>query len=155
MLSETIQCRESLGQIAMDASKTLLAIALVSTTSACASGMGQVRDAISSAPDWYQDRAQEVRGEGYPSIGRIPTLDGGERSVDDLETGRTEVIAAEELFRLDPRAVPPGMELETMLEWASLAKDELARAAAQPGDHLTDEEVRALKALFETPRAAS
>ncbi|MEL6661974.1 MAG: hypothetical protein AAFR33_03150 [Pseudomonadota bacterium] len=140
----------------MDFSKGCLAIALAaSATTACTSGMSAVRESIASAPEWYQDRAKEVRGEGYPSIGRIPTLDAGERSDVSLTAGREDVLAAEELFRMDPRAVPPGLELETMLEWAKEAKSAMEVVANQPSEHLTDEEIAALKALFETPRAKS
>lgn len=155
MLSKTIRSRESLGQIGMKFGKNCLAIALAASSTACASGMGAVRETIASAPEWYQDRAQEVRGEGYPSIGRIPTLEAGDGSAVALDAGREVVLGAEELFRLDPRSVPPGLELETMLEWANLAKTEANREAAEPGRHLTDAEVEALRALFDTPRATS
>lgn len=117
--------------------------------------MDAVRETIASAPEWYQDRAQEVRGEGYPSIGRIPTLEPGEGSAAALDAGREVVLGAEELFRLDPRSVPPGLELETMLEWANLAKTEANREAAEPAHHLTDAEVEALRALFDSARATS
>lgn len=155
MLSKTIRSRESLGQIGMKFGKNCLAIALAASSTACASGMGAVRETIASAPEWYQDRAQEVRGEGYPSIGRIPTLEAGQASAASLDAGREIVLGAEALFRLDPRSVPPGLELETMLEWASLAKAQADQRASEPGNHLTDADVEALKALFDTARATS
>ncbi|MEM6947919.1 MAG: hypothetical protein AAF486_07495 [Pseudomonadota bacterium] len=121
----------------------------------CASGMGTVRETLAAAPDWYQDRAQEVRGEGYPSIGRIPSLDAGARSDRALQTGLNEVVGAEELFRLDPRAVPPGLELDTMIEWADAQKRAADAQAPIAGGHLTDADLAALRALFEAPRATS
>ncbi|MEM9739304.1 MAG: hypothetical protein AAF829_05500 [Pseudomonadota bacterium] len=139
----------------MDLSKKCLAFALAANSTACAAGMGQVRDAIAAAPEWYQDRAVEVRGEGYPSIGRIPTLDAGERSASGLESGRDGVLVADELFRLDPRSVPPGLELDAMLEWAGPAKAEANQRAGEPGNHLTDADAEALRALFVNPRATS
>lgn len=135
--------------------KNCLAIALAASSTACASGMGAVRETIATAPEWYQERAQEVRGEGYPSIGRIPTLKAGDRSATALDIGREDALRAEELFRLDPRSVPPGLELDTMMEWANRAKSAANRKAAEPGNHLTDAEVEALKALFDRARAIS
>ncbi|MEO0817300.1 MAG: hypothetical protein AAFX86_08320 [Pseudomonadota bacterium] len=117
--------------------------------------MGKVRETIAAAPEWYQDRAVEVRGEGYPSIGRVPALKAGDRSPVQLESGRDDAIAAEELFRLDPRSIPPGLELDAMMAWADAAKASAAEEAAEPGNHLTDEEVKALRALFSTARATS
>lgn len=155
MLSKTIRSRESLGQITMKFGKSCLAIALATSSTACASGMGKVRETIAAAPEWYQDRAVEVRGEGYPSIGRVPALKAGDRSPVQLESGRDDAIAAEELFRLDPRSVPPGLELDAMMAWADAAKASAAEEAAEPGNHLTDEEVKALRALFSTARATS
>lgn len=139
----------------MKLGKYCLGLAFLMSTASCASGMGAVRDTVSSAPEWYQERAQEVRGEGYPSIGRIPTLDPGETSASALETGRESVVTAEDLFRLDARSVPPGLELQDMLQWADKAKSDAAQKAGEDGNHLTDAEVAKLRALFDTVRAQS
>lgn len=130
-------------------------VALATGLTGCASSFDKVRDTVAAAPDWYDQRAAEVRGEGYPSISRIPALDAGERSTAEIEAGREAVEAAEILFRMDPRAIPPGLELETMLAWADAARSEADAIAAEPGNHLTEEDIVALKALFNRPRARS
>ena len=130
-------------------------VALATGLAGCANSFDKVRDTVAAAPDWYDQRAAEVRGEGYPSISRIPELDAGSRSTDEIDEGRAAVVAADALFRMDPRSVPPGLELEEMMAWAAAARAEADAVASEPGGHLTEEDVAALKALFERPRAKS
>ncbi|MCI4646181.1 MAG: hypothetical protein MRY64_15470 [Hyphomonadaceae bacterium] len=139
----------------MPISKAWVILALATGLTGCASSFGKVRETVAAAPDWYDDRAAEVRGEGYPRISRIPALDAGERSTDELEEGQQAVAAAEALFRMDPRAVPPGLELAEMMAWAEAARSEADIVASEPGGHLTAEDVAALRALFERSRAKS
>lgn len=130
----------------------LIVLSLAPALAGCAGSVQAVRGAVAAAPDWYDARAAEVRGEGYPRIGAIPTLDRQARSREALAAGRSEVARAEALFRMDPRAVPAGMELEEMMAWAEAARAEIEAAAQAPADHITDEEVAELKALFDRPR---
>ena len=136
-------------------SKGWVMLALATGLTGCAGSFGKVRETMAAAPDWYDERAAEVRGEGYPSISRIPALDAGERSTAELEEGEEAVEAAEALFRMDPRAVPPGLELAEMQAWADAARGEANAIASEPGEHLTAEDIAALRALFERPRAKS
>lgn len=129
---------------------SLLAAALTG----CASSYDTVRDTMSNAPDWYEARKTEVMGEGYPSIGTIPTLSADDRRSNRLDATRSAVQRAETLFRMDPRAVPPGLELEEMLAWAESLQAELA-ALDTPGQFLSDEDAEALRMLFARPRAES
>ena len=55
---------------------------------------------------------------------------------------------------MDPRSVPPSLELDRMLEWSRDARA-AAEALDTPGDFLTDEEAQALRARFDTDRAQS
>lgn len=131
----------------------LLAGVILAPLAGCASSIERVRETVAAAPDWYDARATEVRGEGYPNIAGVPTLQAGERGpVRDLDSGRRELQDAERLFRMDPRAVPPGLELAEMQAWAARVKAELDAIAAEPGDFLTDEEVAQARALFERAR---
>ncbi len=139
----------------MSHSKGWVMIALATGLAGCASSFDKVRDTVAAAPDWYDQRAAEVRGEGYPSVSRIPELEAGERSTAEIDAGREAVAAADALFRMDPRAVPPGLELQEMLAWAEEARAEAEAVANEPGGHLTAEDVAALRALFDRPRAES
>ena len=129
---------------------SLLAVALTG----CATSYESVRDTMANAPDWYDARKTEVMGEGYPRVGAIPTLSREDRKSNRLESTRSAVQRAERLFRMDPRAVPPGLELAEMMAWAEAFRAELA-AMDEPGDFLTDEEAEALRGLFSLPRAQS
>lgn len=120
----------------------------------CANSYDTVRETMSNAPDWYEARKTEVIGEGYPHIGTIPTLSDEDRRSNRLETTRSAVQRAETLFRMDPRAVPAGLELEEMLAWAESLRAEMA-ALDTSGDFLTDEDAEALRMLFARPRAQS
>lgn len=125
---------------------------LLLSAGGCTNSFARVADTIAAAPDWYEARRKEVRGEGYPDISRIPTLSVGEARGLDLDDVRADIEVIEALFRADPRAVPPGMELEEMRAWANQAIAE-ANALAEPGDLLTDEEAEDLRGLFEVGRA--
>lgn len=131
----------------------LLAAACCVSLVGCASSIEQVRDTVSAAPDWYDERAAEVRGEGYPNVADIPTLSEEARTaVRELETGREELTRVEQLFRMDPRAASPGLELVEMQAWADEVKARFEIIAADPGDFLTDEDVAEAIAIFERAR---
>jgi len=131
----------------------LLGAAAVIALSGCTSGFQKVRETVASAPDWYDERAAEVRGEGYPRVGEIPVLTAEEKTSRNLLVSREEVTNAERLFAMNPRSVPPGLELERMLSWAVEAKADASAREADPFVHITDEELARLKALFDIPRA--
>lgn len=121
----------------------------------CASSLDAMRDTVAGAPEWYDERRAEVRGEGYPEIGRVPELTPEQASLSNLDQTRADVSETEALFLSDLRAVPAGLELDEMLEWARETKAEFAQAADEPANHLTPEEVAELRAIFETRRAAA
>lgn len=131
----------------------LFCAAAVAGLTGCTSGFSEVREAVAAAPEWYDERAAEVRGEGYPSIGNIPVLTEQQRTQRNLSVGRDEVAAAERLFAMNPRSVPAGLELDEMLEWAAAAKAEADLKANAPFIHFTDEDLERLRALFNLPRA--
>lgn len=133
----------------------LYGVASSALLAGCTNSLDRVRDTVANAPDWYDARAAEVRGEGYPSISRIPELAASERATTGLESARTEISDAEALFRMDPRSVPPGLELDRMLAWAQDVQSAFEAEAAAEADHLTEEEVRRLRSLFDRPRARS
>lgn len=133
----------------------ILRISLLAlVTSGCATSYDTVRETVSNAPDWYDTRKADVMGEGYPRIGSIPSLSGDDRRPDALRQTRTAVERAEALFRMDPRAVPPGLELAEMIQWAKTYRARLA-ALDEPGDFLSHDEAEALRERFNLPPAQS
>lgn len=133
----------------------VLATGFASGLAGCASSIDSMRDTVASAPDWYDARRAEVRGEGYPDVGRVPQLTNEQASTSNLQETRADIAATEVLFLMDPRAVPPGLELDEMLDWARQVKAEATAYASEPGNHLTPEDVDQLRAIFETRRAAA
>lgn len=121
---------------------------------ACTSSFSRVADTVASAPDWYAERRNEVVGRGYPSVSRVPAAASTETDRARLAAIRGDVSIAEALVRMDPRSVPPSLELDRMLEWSRDARA-AAEALDTPGDFLTDEEAQALRARFDTDRAQS
>ena len=126
----------------------LLAVAL----GGCTTSFDKVRETVASAPEWYGDARTEVRGEGYPRIGRVTVLADGDTRPDDMQSVTADLSAYEMLFRMNPRAVPPRLELERMRSWAQAARAS-AEALDTPGDFLTDADIEALRAVFQTDRA--
>lgn len=120
----------------------------------CTSSFSRVAETVAAAPDWYAERRDEVVGRGYPSVSRVPAAAATETDRARLAAIRGDVGVAEALVRMDPRAVPPALELERMLAWSREARA-AAEALDTPGDFLTDEEAQALRARFETDRAQS
>lgn len=140
----------------MTAYKTALFCAAAALgLSGCTSGFQKVRETVAAAPDWYDERAAEVRGEGYPRVGDIPVLTDEQRTTRNLSVGRTEVAAAERLFAMNPRSVPAGLELDVMMDWATDAKAQADAKSKEPFVHFNEEDLVRLRALFDLPRARS
>ncbi|MDJ0921259.1 MAG: hypothetical protein QNI84_09035 [Henriciella sp.] len=124
---------------------TLIAVA------GCASSMDRVRELRAAAPDWYEERKVELAGEGYPSIRDVPELGGYPDLQRDLGLSEAETIAALNMFQNDPRAEPTTETPDEMLAWVVATRRAVMGRLPAP-DFMTDEEVAAIKALFDTPR---
>ena len=53
----------------------------------CSGSFAKVRTAIDQAPEWYDARRVEIRGEGYPEIIDVPTIEKGQEPGQTLEGG--------------------------------------------------------------------
>ncbi|MEO0466993.1 MAG: hypothetical protein AAF216_10660 [Pseudomonadota bacterium] len=131
----------------------LFCAAAVVGLTGCTSGFDKVRDTVSAAPDWYDARAVEVRGEGYPNVAEIPVLTPEQRTDRNLSAGLEDLQAADRLFAMNPRAIPPGLELDDMMVWAEAARRDADQFADETFEHFTEEELARLRALFNIPRA--
>ena len=120
----------------------------------CAGSLDKVRDMRAQAPEWYEARKVEFRGEGYPNLASVP--DPPDRAVYDpvrkLELSEAETLAAQEMFNNHPRAALPEEIPEELIAWAA----EVRRAAEgrlPAPDFMTDAEVEQIKARFNVSRA--
>lgn len=116
----------------------------------CTNSFTRVREAVNHAPDWYDARRTEIRGEGYPEIIDVPVLAKKDVPGKTLEASkaRGEVLRAE--FQ-DVRAASPA---DIAAEIALLREDigrEFAGLQADPG-FLTEDEIEAIRAAFNVPR---
>lgn len=118
----------------------------------CSSSFERIQTMRESAPEWYDDRKYEIRGENYPRISEIPLLsetDVPGQNIDQSGAGAMAIFAA---MMRDPRSQPAQESPAEMLAWASEVRRAVEGQLPAP-DFLTDEEVAALKAIFDTPRA--
>ncbi|MEM9054308.1 MAG: hypothetical protein AAGB16_03190 [Pseudomonadota bacterium] len=117
----------------------------------CTSSLEQVKAMREQAPEWYEARKTEFRGEGYPTLSTIPVLDEDYKPKRKLALSEQETLAALELFREDPRGHGAIESAESILAWASEARRAVEGQIPAP-DFLTDDEIAALKARFDVPR---
>lgn len=130
------------------------AILCAGALAGCASTAGSVRDAVSSAPDWYGERRNEIVGKGYPDISAVPDASGTGLNERALRGERRQVARSGRAFEIALPPVPEVLDIDVITAWAADQRA-LFEAADTPARHLTDREVRALKAQAVPPRAAS
>lgn len=118
---------------------------------ACTGSFTKVRTAIDQAPDWYDARRHEIRGEGYPEIIEVPTIEVGEMPGKTLVVSKERGAELRRDFEADARAAPPAniaAEIESLRE---SARREFAGYEAN-SEFLTDEEIKAIRSAFNVPR---
>ncbi len=124
-------------------------LALVALLGGCAGSVDRVRGLVADAPEWYTERRVEIRGEGYPNIAAIPRLDENTRPGKNLNVEEDDLGAAEVAFLAHPRAEPatPTATQDILQLQAEL----MARfdPVSTPPDILTDEEIQALRSVFD------
>lgn len=117
----------------------------------CASSIERARELRAGAPDWYAARKVEISGSGYPHVRDIPLVTNANRPGRTLDTSRIETLGALDAFLADPRSAPAEETPEQILQWASHTRRAVEGQIPAP-DFLTDEDVAALHAIFDTPR---
>jgi len=117
----------------------------------CSSSIERVQAMRDAAPDWYDARKLEVSGEGYPNIANVPLITTENRPGQQLEASGQVTLADLEMFLSDPRAMPPEETPADMLAWATETR-RAVEGQIPPPDFLTDEDVAALRAIFDRPR---
>jgi len=118
----------------------------------CSSSFEKVKTMRAQAPDWYEARKVEFRGEGYPSLASVPETAADYNPKRKLELSEADVRAALVLFNSDPRADAAVETPESMLAWAREVRRAVEERLPAP-DFMTDAEVNEIKARFSVPRA--
>ena len=118
----------------------------------CASSIEKVQSLRAQAPDWYEARKVEFRGEGYPSLNEIPEPTKRKRTIRRLRLSEAETLAALDMFYSDPRAEAALETPDELRIWALEVRRAVEGQLPAP-DFLTDDEVEAIKARFTVPRA--
>ncbi|MEM7638376.1 MAG: hypothetical protein AAF269_04865 [Pseudomonadota bacterium] len=118
----------------------------------CAGSIEKVQAMRADAPDWYEARKVEFRGEGYPDLNSIPEPRTDYDPVAKLELSEAETLAALAMFKNNPRSEPATETPDEIRDWAAEVKRAVEGRLPAP-DFLTDEEVEAIKARFRIARA--
>ncbi|NQY12691.1 MAG: hypothetical protein HRT81_02385 [Henriciella sp.] len=118
----------------------------------CAGSIEKVQAMRADAPEWYEARKQEFRGEGYPDLNAIPEKRTDYDPVRKLELSEAETRAALALLNEDPRSAPADETPEEIAAWAAEMKRAVEGRLPAP-DFLTDAEVEEIKARFNIARA--
>ncbi|MFN7165230.1 MAG: hypothetical protein ACK4P2_10480 [Hyphomonas sp.] len=119
--------------------------------SACTSSFSKVRGALNDAPEWYEARRTEIRGEGYPDIADIPTVDANWKPGEGLAASGDQIAIIQAAFAADERAQLPAAgaaEIEAVLAEIKGAFE----PGLPPGEFFTDTEIAAIRASFNVPR---
>lgn len=116
----------------------------------CAGTFGRMREAVNNAPEWYGDRRDEIRGEGYPELADLPTLDPDNLPGKTLPARKSRTGELATIFDNNPRSELAAGGAE---EIEAIAADmRSAFAAVPPEDFLTETELAAIRNLFNVPR---
>ena len=141
-------------------SKACLFAVIAICVAGCASTSGAAGDA-EAPPEWFEQRQAELAREGFPELGRVPTIpvappEETPENLADSKTAKSVAIRRKTALRLamlkDPRAEPATLTPEEIQEWGDELKAQLAGKPA-PADFLSDQEVASLRAKFDRPRA--
>lgn len=119
--------------------------------SACTSSFAKARAAINEAPEWYEARRTEIRGEGYPEVHEIPRLEPGWKPEKGLTASGKELKKLQAAFDGAERAQLAAGGAEAIAEVAA----ELRLAFGPdlpPGEFFTEAEIAAIRASFNVPR---
>lgn len=117
----------------------------------CAGSIEKVQAMRAEAPDWYEARKVEFRGEGYPDLGSIPESQPDYNPKRKLELSEQDTLASLALFQSDPRAEAATELPEDILAWAIDVRRAVEGQLPAP-DFMTDAEVEQIKARFDVAR---
>lgn len=126
-------------------------IVLLIAVAGCASSFERMKQIREAAPDWYDARKQELSGKGYPRLIDVPEPVGGEVETARLSIRQQETLDALDEFSADPKSFDEIDTPEALIAWSDAVRLSI-EAQIPPADFLTDDDVAAMKAVFDRPR---
>jgi hypothetical protein len=117
----------------------------------CSNSFGRVREAINQAPDWYDARRQEIRGEGYPKLAEVQEIPADQLPGKTLPDAAVRVDILQAYFDSNERAEPPVDVAGQMAVLLKRVEAEFAGLPANP-DFLTQDDIAQIQAAFNVPR---
>ncbi len=117
----------------------------------CTNSFSRVREAVNQAPDWYDARRKEIRGEGYPKLAEVQEIPVDQLPGKTLPDSAARVDILQAYFDSNERAEPPVDVAGQMAVLLKRVEAEFAGLPADP-DFLTQEEIAEIEAAFNVPR---
>ena len=117
----------------------------------CTSSFSKVREAINQAPDWYDARRAEIRGEGYPDLNEVKEIPKDKLPGKTLPATAARVDILQAYFDTNERAEPPVDADAQMAALLTRVEAGFADLPVNPG-FLTQEEIAEIAAAFNVPR---
>ena len=130
----------------------VISIILLAAVAGCASSFERVKQIREATPEWYEARKVELSGEGYPRLINVPEPVGSTLQSERLSNSQEETLEALDELTADPKSLGALTTPEGLIAWADTVRASFD-AALPPPDFLTDEDVAAMKAVFDRPRA--
>jgi len=118
---------------------------------ACTGSFSKVRGALGEAPDWYDARRKEIRGEGYPKVIDVPVIQAGQEPGQTLQVSKERGRELRDEFDANIRAAAPA---NTLAEIQSLREDVRRGFAGfqAESNFLTEEDIADIRSAFDVPR---
>jgi len=126
-------------------------LVLLGLVAGCAGSLQRAQEMRANAPDWYEARKEELFSKSYPKISDVPEQLNLRPQRERLSLSKEETQAALDFFINHPRAALSEETPEEMLAWAADVR-RATEGRLPPPDFLTDEDVAALRAVFDRPR---
>jgi hypothetical protein len=117
----------------------------------CTSSFSRVRDAVNQAPDWYDARRAEIRGEGYPHLNEVTELTGDQIPGKTLPASAARIDILQAYFDSNERTELPADVAGQMAALLTRVEAGFAGLPADPA-FLTQAEIAEIEAAFNVPR---
>ncbi|MEO1028503.1 MAG: hypothetical protein AAFX02_05540 [Pseudomonadota bacterium] len=114
----------------------------------CATPLERVISVAGDVPDWFVERSEEIKGEGYPELAEVPNS-GGSPITDEQTNAVASVLVASQDFFNHPRAQESALTKADIiaLKEELFAEFEAIDRFAKP-KIMSEAEIAAIKALF-------
>jgi hypothetical protein len=117
----------------------VLATAAVSAGALVLGGCADFMQRTSTAPDWFQAKAKEFQGQGYPELTKIPEKRGSEKDQAEWDAAAASLSAKAAEINAATAGVPPNPTPEedraTAAQLRAQVEKGTAPAGLPPGGH--------------------